>query len=298
MRGASASSAPEFLVIHPVRIAHRGASGAGLAPENTLAAFESAIQMGVDVLEIDVRGSKDGGVVVIHDAMMDRTTNTTGPVSELTLEQIRQADAGSWVGPSFKDQRVPLLEEVLDLARHRALVLVEIKGAYIGERTLQIIDDLNATSYVLLQSFSAETVRRVKALNPAIPTALLVGKLPTSPSRVRARRMVSEVLEVGANAIAIWHATLTPPFFEEMRKRAIGVWAWTVDEEVIMRDMVQMGVQGIITNYPNRLNAVLAELEVEGVVQIPLGRRQRLKPSRWRRRRRIKKIARRRKSSS
>jgi len=285
-------------VIHPVRIAHRGASGDGLAPENTLAAFESAIQMGVDVLEIDVRGSKDGGVVVIHDVMMDRTTNTTGSVSELTLEEIRQADAGSWAGPSFKDQRVPLLEEVLDLARHRALVLVEIKGDYIGERTLQIIDDLNATSYVVLQSFSAETVRRVKALNPAIPTALLVGNLPTSPSRVRARRMVSEVLEVGANAIAIWHATLTPPFFEEMRKRAIGVWAWTVDEEVIMRDMVQMGVQGIITNYPNRLNAVLAELEVEGVVQIPLGRRQRLKPSRWRRRRRIKKIARRRKASS
>ena len=101
MRGASASSAPELPVIHPVRIAHRGASGDGLAPENTLAAFESAIQMGVDVLEIDVRGSKDGGVVVIHDAMMDRTTNTTGPVSELTLEEIRQADAGSWVGPSF-----------------------------------------------------------------------------------------------------------------------------------------------------------------------------------------------------
>ncbi|HIC68220.1 MAG TPA: hypothetical protein EYO90_01670, partial [Candidatus Latescibacteria bacterium] len=185
-------------MIHPVRIAHRGASGDGLAPENTLAALESSIQMGVDVLEIDVRGSKDGGVVVIHDAMMDRTTNTTGSVSELTLEEIRQADAGSWAGPSFKDQRVPLLEEVLDLARHRVLVLVEIKGDYIGERTLQIIDDLNATSYVVLQSFSAETVRRVKALNPAIPTALLVGKLPASPSRVRARRMVSEVLEVGA----------------------------------------------------------------------------------------------------
>jgi len=115
-------------VIHPVRIAHRGASGDGLAPENTLAALESSIQMGVDVLEIDVRGSKDGGVVVIHDAMMDRTTNTTGSVSELTLEEIRQADAGSWAGPSFKDQRVPLLEEVLDLARHRVLVLVEIKG--------------------------------------------------------------------------------------------------------------------------------------------------------------------------
>ena len=285
-------------MIHPVRIAHRGAAGDGLAPENTLAAFESAIQIGVDVLEIDVHGTNDGRVVVIHDAMLDRTTNMTGSVSDLTLAEIRQADAGSWVGSAFKGQQVPLLEEVLDLARHRALVLVEIKGDYIVERTLQIIDDLNASSYVVLQSFNAETVRRVKVLNPAIPTALLVGKLPTTPSRVRARRMVSEVLELGANAVAIWHATLTPPFFEEMRKRAVAVWTWTVDAEIIMRDMVQMGVQGIITNYPNRLNAVLEELEVEGVVQIPLGRRQRLKPSRWRRRRRIKKIARRRKEHS
>ena len=273
-------------MIHPVRIAHRGASGDGLAPENTLASFESAIQIGVDALEVDVH------------AALDRTTDMTGAVSDLTLEEIRKADAGSWAGPSFNGQRVPLLEEVLDLARHRALVLVEIKADYIGERTLKIIDDLNAGSYVVLQSFNLETVRRVKALKPAIPTALLVGKLPTSPSRVRARRMVSEVLEVGANALAIWHATLTPPFFEEMRKRAVGVWTWTVDEEIIMRDMVQMGVQGIITNYPNRLNAVLGELEAEGMVQMPLGRRQRLKPSRWSRRRRIKKITRRRKARS
>ena len=281
-------------MIHPVRIAHRGASGEGLAPENTLAALEQAIQIGVDALEIDVRGTRDGHVVAIHDAMLDRTTNLKGPVVDHTLEQIRQADAGSWFAPAFNGECVPLLGEVLDLARHRALVLIEIKADFIGELVLKTIEDFDALDYVVLQSFNPETVRRIKVINPSVPTALLVGKLPTTPSRVRARRLVAQVLEVGANALAIWHATLTPPFFEEMRRRAIAVWTWTVDEEIIMRDMVQMGVQGIITNYPNRLNALLSEMEADGMVQMPLGRRQRLKPSRWGRRRRLKKMTKRR----
>ena len=281
-------------MIHPIRIAHRGASGEGLAPENTLAAFERAIQIGVDAVEVDVRASRDGKVVVIHDPTLDRTTNRTGAVREMTLAQIRRADAGSHLGSSFRGERVPTLEEVLDLTRSRALTLIEIKADYLAERVLEIVDRLDAASHVLIQSFDPDTVRRVKALDPTIPTALLVGKLPTSPSRIRARRMVKEILGLGANALTVWHATLTPQFFEEMRRRAVAVWTWTVDEDVVMRDMVQLGVQGIITNYPDRLNRVLADLESEGLVATPLGRRQRLKQTRWARRRRIRKLGRRR----
>ncbi|MFH1569880.1 MAG: glycerophosphodiester phosphodiesterase family protein [Gemmatimonadota bacterium] len=279
-------------MIHPVRIAHRGASGRGLAPENTLAAFERAIQTGVDAVELDVHGTRDGRVVVIHDPTLDRTTDRTGAVRELTFEQVREADAGAWVGSQFRGERVPSLEEVLDLVRHRALALIEIKGDYLAERVLRVVDDLDASTQVVLQSFNPETVRRVKVLEPTLPTALLVGKLPTTPSRIRARRMVKEVLQVGANALAIWHAVLTPQFFEEMRKRAVAVWTWTVDEEVIMRDMVQLGVQGVITNYPDRLNQVLADLEIEGAVVAPPGRYQRLQQTRWSRRRQIRKLSR------
>ena len=108
--------------------------------------------------------------------------------------------------------------------------------------------------------------------------------------RVRARRLVQQVLQVGANVLAIWHATLTPPFLEEMRKRGIAVWAWTVDQDIIMRDLAMMGVQGIITNYPDQLNLVLDELVDEGQLDPPLGRRQRLKRSRWSRRRQLRKL--------
>jgi glycerophosphoryl diester phosphodiesterase len=142
----------------------------------------------------------------------------------------------------------------------------------------------------VLQSFNPATVERVKLLAPGLPTALLIGQLPTTPSRVRARRLVQQVLQVGANALASWHATLTPPFLEEMRKRGVAVWAWTVDEDIVMRDLAMMGVQGIITNYPDRLNLVLDDLVEDGQLQPPLGRRQRLKRSRWGRRRQLRKL--------
>ncbi len=277
-------------MITPVRIAHRGASGQGLAPENTLAAFEMAIQMGIDVVEIDVHATRDGQIVVLHDPTLDRTTDRQGLVRELSLNEVRRADAGTWFDPRFSGERVPILEEVLEVARHRALVLIEIKAEFIAERLLSIVDDMSAESQVIIQSFNPQTVQRIKLLNPAIPTALLIGKLPTTPSRVRARKLVKRILQVGANALAAWHATLTPPFFEEMRKRAIGVWAWTVDEEIIMRDLVLMGIQGIITNYPDRLNQVFEDLEREDQIRPPLGRRQRVKKSRWGRRRQLKKL--------
>lgn len=277
-------------MIPPLRIAHRGASGLGLAPENTLAAFEQAIQLGVDILEIDVHATRDGQIVVLHDAAIDRTTDGTGLVAELSSEQVSRADAGSWFGADFTGERVPLLEEVLDLARHRALVLIEIKADFITERILQVVETVVAAEHVVLQSFNPATVERIKLLAPALPTALLIGQLPTTPSRVRARRLVQQVLQVGANVLAIWHATLTPPFLEEMRKRGIAVWAWTVDQDIIMRDLAMMGVQGIITNYPDQLNLVLDELVDEGQLDPPLGRRQRLKRSRWSRRRQLRKL--------
>jgi glycerophosphoryl diester phosphodiesterase len=261
-----------------------------LAPENTLAAFENAVQLGVDMLEIDVHATRDGQVVVLHDTTLDRTTDGTGIVAELSSAEVRQADAGSWFAADYTGERVPLLEEVLDLARHRALVLIEIKADFITERILQIIATVAATEHVVLQSFNPATVERVKLLAPGLPTALLIGQLPTTPSRVHARRLVQQVLQVGANALASWHATLTPPFLEEMRKRGVAVWAWTVDEDIVMRDLAMMGVQGIITSCPDRLNLVLDDLVEDDQLQPPLGRRQRLKRSRWGRRRQLRKL--------
>ena len=276
-------------MIPPVRIAHRGASGHGMAPENTLAAFELAIGIGVDVLEADVQVSADEELVVIHDVTLDRTTDGGGLVAEHSLRDLRRLDAGSWFDPRYRDERIPTLTELLDLARNRALVLIELKADFIAEKTITLIERLGGASGVIIQSFNPQTIARINALNPALPTALLVGRLPTTPSRVRARRLVAQLLKVGANALSIWHATLTPALFEEMRKRALSVWTWTVNEEIIMRDMVAMGVQGIITDDLDRLNQVFEELEDEGGLRPAVGRRRRGRRSRWGRRRQLRK---------
>lgn len=270
-------------MIPPLRIAHRGASGRGLAPENTLAAFEKALDIGVDMLEIDVRVTGDGQLIVLHDPSLDRTTDCEGIVREMGLDEIRQADAGD-------GERVPILPEVFDLARNRAPILLEIKSDFIAERVVQAIADAQIEEQVVVQSFNPQTVERVKRLAPHLPSSLLIGELPTTPSRVRARRLVSQVLEVGANTLSIWHATLTPSLIEEMRKRGIAVWAWTVDEEITMRDLAMMGVQGLVTNYPDVLNNVLDDLMESGQAQPPLGRRRLQNRGRWARRRQLRKM--------
>ena len=270
-------------MIPPLRIAHRGASGRGLAPENTLAAFEKALDIGVDMLEIDVRVTGDGQLIVLHDPSLDRTTDREGIVREMGLDEIRQADAGD-------GERVPILREVFDLARNRAPILLEIKSDFIAERVVQAIADAQIEEQVVVQSFNPQTVERVKRLAPHLPSSLLIGELPTTPSRVRARRLVSQVLEVGANTLSIWHATLTPSLIEEMRKRGIAVWAWTVDEEITMRDLAMMGVQGLVTNYPDVLNNVLDDLMESGQAQPPLGRRRLQNRGRWARRRQLRKM--------
>jgi len=260
----------------PVRIAHRGASGEGLAPENTLAAFELALQIGVDGLEIDIHATRDGQIVVLHDADLKRTTDRAGKVRELTYDEICQADAGGWFGEQYRGEKVPTLQEVLELARNRALVLIEVKAEFIAERTLQIVADMKAEEQVVLQSFNAETVRRIKRLEPGLPVAQLIGGAQTGSARRQARKIVRGLLRDGANALAIGHGALTPTFLDEMRRRAVSVWTWTVDEEERMRDLALMGVQGIITNYPDRLNRVLDGLVQEGRLQPPPGYRKRL----------------------
>ena len=122
-----------------MRIAHRGASGGGLAPENTMAAVEKALDIGVDLVEIDIHLTADGHPVVIHDRMVDRTTNGAGYVDTLTLAQVRDLDAGSWLDLAFRGERVPTLAEVLDLCRRRALVLVEAKTVEAAEEAAVLV---------------------------------------------------------------------------------------------------------------------------------------------------------------
>tara|TARA_A100001037_G_scaffold298984_1_gene323698 strand:+ start:756 stop:1586 length:831 start_codon:yes stop_codon:yes gene_type:complete len=240
------------------RIAHRGASGKGLAPENTLAAFEKAIEVGCDAVEIDIHLTADNRVVVIHDRVVDRTTDGSGPVDTMTLDEIRELSAGGWYDPAFESERIPTLEETLELIGWRALLLIEAKTEEAAEKAVSIIRARRAQSRVVMQSFLGQAVRTVNRLDSRIPTAFLM----TGGEAVLRRRagVVKRVLKLGANALALKYTAATPDLVGMFLGRAMGMWVWTVDEEEDMREMIEMGVGGIITNYPDRLNKVLEEL--------------------------------------
>lgn len=236
-----------------IKIAHRGASGRGLAPENTLAAFKKALQIGVDAIELDVHLSRDGKVVVIHDPTLDRTTNFRGAVAELSLEQIKAADAGSWFSPEYANEIVPTLYEALTLITKKAIAVIEIKSLGIAKEVVQTIENANALEACMVISFHPTALEEMRALNPKIPTGFLVGGVAPKAFKLQAIDLACRVTEIGSSSVLLYHLAITSRLVKELHKRGINVWAWTVDYRSRMRRLAKMGVNGIISNYPNLL---------------------------------------------
>ena len=158
-------------------IAHRGASS--YAPENTLAAFDLALQMGARHIELDVDMTSDGHVVVIHDDTVDRTTNGSGPVTGHTLAALRALDAGSWFGAAFAGAQIPTLDEVLARYQGRAHVHTEIKGhtTDLSHRTADLVRHHRMSDQVTITSFQRVRLEEVRAYAPELPTGWLVGEV-------------------------------------------------------------------------------------------------------------------------
>jgi len=239
-----------------VFIAHRGASGRGHSPENTLSAFREAINIGADCVECDVHCTKDGQVVVIHDGTLNRTTNKKGTVAEMTLEEVKQADAGSWFSSLFTGERIPTLRELLELTKGKVINVIEIKPENITDKVVQEVEKADAVDEVVLQSFYPKAVQAVQELNPMIPRALLLsGQLPVI--RLKSiMELIHQTLEVGASTLNMPYKTITPNLIREAHKRGLNVWAWTVDDEADMKSLIAMGIDGITSNYPKKLIAL------------------------------------------
>lgn len=216
-------------------VAHRGASDR--YPENTLLAFERALEAGADAIECDVHLTADGEVVVIHDATVDRTTNGHGEVAALTLDELRQLDAGSWKDARFSGQRIPTLREVAELVRGRVPLFVEVKGRS-PELPARLVDVLRAggvQDQVWLFTADNECLRQLHRLAPEM--------------RVRWR----EGLETG-DFVLTWPERLTRATIAVYRERGMPVFTTITDRtpngqarEVAMR-MARLGIAGIICN--------------------------------------------------
>jgi len=231
-------------------IAHRGASA--LAPENTPAAFRAALRAGVDLIEMDLRLSRDGEVVVFHDRLLDRTTDGTGPVGERTLAELKKLDAGSWFSPDFSGERIPVLGEVLKLAGPAGGGLyLELKidrgeektrGDLVA-RTGEILRNNPFPGRLLLASFDLPAVRMARGLLPAVRTGLIFREEAVW-HRLEAGNLS------GVDILAARWNIVTASRVEAGHRAGKEVWAWTVDRPEELGWLRAAGVDAVASNNP------------------------------------------------
>ena len=248
----------------PVIAAHRG--GAGLWPENSLLGFRSSLGLGVDALEFDLHLTADGEVVVIHDPTLERTTTGTGAVRGARLGDLRALRLRARDG-AVTGEAVPTLAEVLALAAGDGVeVMPEIKNGpararYEGieEKTLALLRSRDMLARAILQAFDPETIRRVRALEPAVRTMLLVGRGRVEQARAQPADAVRWAREAGATDLGMDHRLIDAGVVRAAREAKIRLSAWTVNEDADLRRVLDLGVDVIMTDYPDRARRILGK---------------------------------------
>jgi glycerophosphoryl diester phosphodiesterase len=232
-------------------VGHRGA--AGVAPENTLPSFEAAWAAGVAWVETDVRLTRDGVPVLLHDATLDRTTTGHGPVAERTWEGLQALDAGARFDPAFNGTRVARLEELLATAAGRSGVLIELKAEMgrpdlLVRQVLAAVEAARGEIRVRLISFEADLLERVRHDDPSLATGLIAST---------AAGLLGTGRRLGCVAIHPWVAALSPELVGETRAAGLRVNAWTANTPEHVRRAAEMGVDEITTDFPTMAARVL-----------------------------------------
>ncbi|MEJ7825466.1 MAG: glycerophosphodiester phosphodiesterase [Solirubrobacteraceae bacterium] len=264
-----------------LNIGHRGASG--LAPEHTFAAYDLALKQGADYIEQDLQQASDGTLVVIHDATLDRTArgpaeNCTGLVSDKTVEQLKTCDVGSWFNERYPDLardeyvglQIPTLEEVLRRYRHRTNFYIETKNPdqadRMEERLVALLDEYHLLRpaadrwQVLVQSFSPLSLERLQALEPELPLIqLFFGSETRETIQARLDTLADSVVGIGPSK-----ADVDAALVEAAHARCLDIHPYTVNESAEMRALIDLGIDGMFTNFPARLDEVLGRDAVGG----------------------------------
>jgi glycerophosphoryl diester phosphodiesterase len=230
--------------------AHRGASGR--APENTLAAFRLAMEMGAEMCELDVQQTADDRLVVMHDDTLNRTTTGKGNLWEMTLAELQQHDAGAWFDRRFAGERLPTLEQVMALARGKMKLNIEVK-MHGHERNLAalVVDTVQREKFIddcLVTSFDWKAVNEIKNLAPELKAGYIFGW----------KEFSAEVFDAPVEVLSAHYGLADAGFLERAHAAEKKVHVWTVNYKWMMRRLIKRGVDGIITNYPERLKEVVA----------------------------------------
>ena len=236
---------------YPLVIAHRGA--AGLAPENTMSAFHTALEVGADAIELDVRLTRDGRVVVLHDRRLERTTSGRGPVGIHTLQELKALDAGSWFGAEFRDERVPTLEEVFEAMPGEFPIYVEMKARGYGARALamKVVDitrRYNRRDHTLVASFNPLALAILRAVDPRIFRGYIWSRKHPLPLRARWLSPMAK-----PHWLAPDRGSITPESLAKFHAQGKPVAAWDLDTGTDMVRLREMGLDAVVTDSPDVL---------------------------------------------
>lgn len=225
-------------------VGHRGA--AGLAPENTLAAFRKAIELQIDGIEFDVQRSSDGQLVVIHDTELDRTSNGEGWVGDKTLADLQALDAGSWFDPQFAGEIIPTLAQLFDLMQNNQLLLyVELKDPArypnMEQEVAALIRQYGLVERCQVRSFDHESLRKFQAVAPDIATSELWYDRMPAPEKTF------------TGTVDVFYDFLTAENIAQSHQAGVAVTAWTVNDVELAKRLIGWGLDAFATDYPDRM---------------------------------------------
>ena len=236
-------------------IGHRGASA--VAPENTIAAFREALAVGADGIEFDVRLTRDGVPVVIHDSTLRRTGRLPHRVADLTSAEISKIDVGSWFAATFANETVPSLAELFTLFQSNSSTLyLEMKcdspAEYrpLAEACVKAIDEHSLKSRVVVECFQLPALNILREIEPDIKTVALFEPRFTNPSVLSDQRIINHANDVGAAALALHHRLARESLVQKAKAAGMHVAVWTVDYPAWVERARVMGIDALITNNP------------------------------------------------
>lgn len=230
-------------------LAHRGASGT--APENTIAAFKKALVDGCDGFEFDIQQTKDGKIVVFHDWTLERTSDGQGHLRDYTLEELKKLDVGSWFNERFQGERIPTLEETLNIIPDDKLINIELKEEFSVERGTEkkLLDIIKQypNKNIIVSSFSHNLLKNLKELDNSIKIGILLGGALVNLDRY------IENLGFEIDAYHPEKSFLNRSDIEYLKSKEIDINVWTVNSPKDAKILEEMGVTRVITNFPKEI---------------------------------------------
>lgn len=272
----TATSVPTSLPPSPVSslssviiVGHRGA--AGIAPENTLASFQKALDLGVTAIELDVHLSQDDELVVLHDPTLDRTTDGSGAVRNMPLAELKKLNASAkYKGQGiYAIQCIPTLQEVYDLVGKRAQVYIEIKLATdnqrypgIEQKVIEVVRKNNAVNSTRVSSFDFATVRQIQTLEPPIGREAIISTAYLRNIGLQGKgpvEIAADVAAQGARAVGVEKTYLSPALMSALKQAGLAVGVWTVDDPNDLWKFLDLQVDAVTTNRPDLMLVALKQ---------------------------------------